>query len=97
MTDEQRQQRLHYHMYDSCEGIAQQSERIVALEELVVMLHACAYGLLIDLAPSCFARDGDGCGMDCLCNGEGCCLTRIENRMSELGIEVDRWLHGTDP
>ena len=35
MTPEQRAARLHYHMYDSLEGIEQQSERIVALEELV--------------------------------------------------------------
>ena len=35
MTEEQRQERLNHHMYDTCEGIKEQSERIVALEELV--------------------------------------------------------------
>ena len=35
MTDEQRQARIHHHMYDTCEGIAEHAERIVALEELV--------------------------------------------------------------
>lgn len=35
MTDEQRQARLRHHMYETCEGIAEHAERIVALEELV--------------------------------------------------------------
>ena len=38
MTPDQRAERLHYHMYESCEGIREQSERIVALEELVADL-----------------------------------------------------------
>ena len=29
------EERVHYHMYDTCEGIAEHAERIVALEELV--------------------------------------------------------------
>lgn len=28
-------ERIHYHMYETCEGIAEHAERIVALEELV--------------------------------------------------------------
>ena len=28
------EERVHYHMYDTCEGIAEHAERIVALEEL---------------------------------------------------------------
>lgn len=35
MTPEQRAERVHHHMYDTCEGIAEHAERIVALEELV--------------------------------------------------------------
>ena len=35
MTDEQRAERLHWHMYESNEGIREHAERIVALEELV--------------------------------------------------------------
>ena len=35
MTDEQRAARLRHHMYETCEGIAEHAERIVALEELV--------------------------------------------------------------
>ena len=33
MTPEQRAQRIHHHMYETCEGIAEHAERIVALEE----------------------------------------------------------------
>ena len=42
MTDEQRAERLHWHMYDSCEGIREHAERIVALEELVGELYEIA-------------------------------------------------------
>ena len=35
MVDEERSARLFHHMYETNEGIAEQSERIVALEELV--------------------------------------------------------------
>ena len=38
MTDQERAERLRHHMYETCEGIQQQSERIVALEELVADL-----------------------------------------------------------
>lgn len=34
MTDEERKARIHHHMYETCEGIAEHAERIVALEEL---------------------------------------------------------------
>ena len=33
-SEDRRAERLHYHMYDSCEGIREHAERIVALEEL---------------------------------------------------------------
>ena len=49
MTDEERKARVHYHMYETCEGIAEHAERIVRLEEenaklreLVRNLYACA-------------------------------------------------------
>ena len=35
MTEEQREKWLYHHLYETCEGITEQSERIVALEELV--------------------------------------------------------------
>lgn len=38
MTEEQREERLHHHLYDTNEGIEQQSNRIVDLEELVLDL-----------------------------------------------------------
>ena len=34
MTDEQRKERLNYHMYTTCETPAEHAERIVKLEEL---------------------------------------------------------------
>jgi len=33
MTDEQRAKRIHHHMYETCEGIAEHAERIVRLED----------------------------------------------------------------
>lgn len=39
MTDEERKQRIHHHMYTTCEGIAEHAERIVALEELCADMH----------------------------------------------------------
>ena len=52
MTDEQRAERLHWHMYESCEGIREHAERIVALEELVEdMVDAGAF------APGAYCAD----------------------------------------
>ena len=49
MTDEQRQERLNYHMYTTCETPAEHAERIVALEELVAQAHECKiYGGFCD-------------------------------------------------
>lgn len=45
MTEQERAERLRHHMYDTCEGIQQQSERIVALEELVGDLYKFADGM----------------------------------------------------
>jgi hypothetical protein len=77
MTDEQRQQRIHHHMYETCEGIAEHAERIVKLEELVQ-----------DMWP--IARSGvciDRCAHYGECieqyDERGCMLKR---RMEELGI-----------
>lgn len=52
------EERVHYHMYDTCEGIAEHAERIVALEELVCEAHAC--------------KTDEGCCEDCY-QDEGCC------------------------
>lgn len=41
MTPDQRAKRLHYHLYESLEGITEHAERIVKLEELVKHLHEC--------------------------------------------------------
>ena len=79
MTDEQRAERLHHHMYETCEGIREHAERIVALEELLV-----TYIPMIKY--SCSRYD---CPLF-----EGCDLTTCYayddaiDRMRELGIEV---------
>jgi hypothetical protein len=73
MTDEQRQQRIHYHMYETCEGIAEHAERIVALEELCADMHRCI-------------ESNDDCD---LCGGpivERCLYPTFERRMDELDI-----------
>lgn len=36
MTEEERRARIHHHTYETCEGIQEHAERIVALEELVL-------------------------------------------------------------
>lgn len=59
------------------------------LRKLIVALHRCAAGSLRDLAPSCIDISKEGCGMDCTDNGERCCMELLEQRMQELGIEVD--------
>lgn len=41
MTDEERKARIYHHMYETCEGIAEHAERIVALEELVQHMYVC--------------------------------------------------------
>ncbi len=71
MTDEERRQRIHYHMYTTNEGIAEHAERIVALEELCAALYGCA-----DAGKPC---------MTCpLFDGDGGCMD--EQRMDELGV-----------
>jgi len=41
-------ERVHYHMYDTCEGIAEHAERIVRLEELVCDLYEAYEGEVND-------------------------------------------------
>ena len=72
MTSEERQKRIHYHMYETCEGIAEHAERIVALEEL------CA-----DMS-NCITYNHD-C-TDCTINGEKCDASVFVCRMDELGV-----------
>ena len=58
------------------------------LRELAAMLYRCAARCLNDLGPSCLYSDEDGCGMDCMVNGDGCCMRLLEQRVRELGIEA---------
>lgn len=80
MTPEQRAARLYHHMYESCEGICEQSERIVALEELTGTLYFCATSGRCD---ECAMGDRKGNLLDDdVCEG-------LHLSMRELGIEVD--------
>ena len=80
MTPEQRAARIHYHMYDTCEGIAEHAERIVRLEELVVELYEDLDGLIgddtlvADRGRSRWLLDKND-------------VTRYRVRMSDLGID----------
>ena len=74
MTPEQRAARLHYHLYDSLEGIEQQSERIVALEELVM-----DYDKMLAITTH---EDADLILMPSV-------LLSLRSRAYGLGIEVD--------
>lgn len=80
MTPEQRAARLHYHMYETCEGIREHAERIVALEELVADMwphvrHRSAMCDACDMADECASSD-----QPCLLYGP------LEDRMRGLGV-----------
>lgn len=73
MTEAERQARIHHHMYETCEGIAEHAERIVTLEELAKRLYWCANGDFP--CKGCFMWDGEHC--------------HSKDLMQELGIGVD--------
>ena len=86
MTDEERNQRIHHHMYETCEGIAEHAERIVALEELCVALH--------EHALETYCHGGSTCSSYCVhaSDDDGCARTGkcwYERRMDELGVPHD--------
>lgn len=80
MTPDQRAKRLHYHLYESCEGIREQSERIVKLEELVADLYLCSDETCTDCKYHNYSGEGFWCK-----RGVGW----KRQRMRELGIEVN--------
>ena len=59
-----------------------------ALRELARDLYRCVANIgnydVFYYAPS-----EPGCGMDCVVNGEGCCLRTFERRVRDLGVEAD--------
>jgi len=82
MTDEQRKERLNYHMYTTCETPAEHAERIVALEELCELMWNA-------ITTSCLKCEFKS---DCAENHNGIvCIRRkyIKARMDELGIPHD--------
>ena len=76
MTDEQRKERLNYHMYTTCETPAEHAERIVRLEELVQHMLVCIRH---------HEWGGNVCCEHCpLDNDTGEC--DFDHRMDELGV-----------
>lgn len=82
MTPEQRNQRIYHHLYETCEGIAQQTERIVTLEELCAELYRFA-----DFA--CQQREScEGCPMFGDQYDELCGLSAAFRRIRELEVPL---------
>lgn len=80
MTPEQRAKRLHYHIYETCEGIQEHAERIVKLEELLT-----EYIPMIS-----YACDRETCPFYSECTAMDVCMAYKDatERMAKLGIEV---------
>lgn len=82
MTPEQRNQRVYHHLYETCEGIAQQTERIVKLEELVAGLYRFA-------DHECQQREScEGCPMFDGQYDELCGLTAAYRSIKELEVPL---------
>jgi hypothetical protein len=75
MTDEQRAERIRYHLYESNEGIQEHAERIVALEELC-----------LDMWFWCFIHPMDSESQE----RQMLHIDAVIQRMRELGVEVNR-------
>ena len=101
MTEEQRAERIHHHLYETCEGIREHAERIVRLEELISDIHAHFYesggwkAAIMNAACELCESDNGGespCARSSSDLSESHCdaYTQqvIEARMGELGIEV---------
>ena len=86
MTDHARggrmthEERVYHHMYETLEGIAEQSERIASLEELVLAFYHCTTSGECDECPI------NGGGLVRLMP-DTICYT-IHDRMRELGVDA---------
>ena len=72
-------ERVFYHTYTTCETPAEHAERIVTLEELLAEMYLPVHEMCGSAKLTC-----DGC----LFFGEGipCDLTKLYNRMREMGV-----------
>lgn len=84
MTDEERKARVHYHMYETCEGIAEHAERIVRLEEENTKLRELVQLMVKRHAPTSPCKNVP-CG-ECPVKDE---CDQEDALMRELGIEVE--------
>ena len=76
------EERVRHHMYETMEGIAEQSERIASLEELTLDMHACIEALCS------MVENSPGCSM-CPTNQDEekpCGAADVYERMRELGV-----------
>ena len=80
LTEQQRDERLHYHMYESLEGIREQSERIVELEDIAVGLYNGADAFCSRVVVTC-----DRCPFKA--EGTPCNLTKAYSRLREMGVK----------
>ena len=81
MTEDQKAKGLHYHMYDSLEGIKEHSERIVELEEIASTLYVGADRLCKQVVLTC-----DRCPYVSV--GVPCGLTKAYDKLREMGVDV---------
>lgn len=76
------EERVYHHLYETMEGIAEQSERIASLEELVLDMWE---GYNDPRCEECHLKDTPTCA-DCpICAREAAVI----DRMRELGLEVE--------
>lgn len=73
------EERVHHHIYETCEGIQEHAERIVGLEELVADLNRACGAM-------CERTRCDDCVL--MTATEGCGLNQLQDRTLALGIEV---------
>ncbi len=84
------EERVYHHLYETMEGIAEQSERIARLEELVLDVNKAAHMLCEAWEGSC-SKEAEGMSLHAVCpigdTNELCVFGQLYNRMRELGLE----------
>ncbi len=90
MTDEQRAKRVHYHMYETCEGIREHAERIVKLEELCADLYRSLRTADIDWQSIPDFETMEELVKNFNFSETSAFAKRYTHRLKELGIEVER-------
>ena len=63
-------------------------DEMAELRELVRDLYRCVANIG-NYDAFYYAPSEPGCGIDCVVNGDGCCLRTFERRVRDLGVEAD--------